>query len=135
MDVQIIAILNVGRNTGFHRRKFLAIEVKVYADVKHDEVSWYCNNEGDSKPISQQYGKGSDQKKHNINFGAPHHTAFKFIHENTTLLIFRRKHMQNLTEEEKEFLRLVHTNREVLLERLEKLGLLEAFLQAENGTT
>lgn len=28
--------------------------------------------------------------------------------------------MQNLTEEEKEFLRLVHTNREVLLERLEK---------------
>lgn len=73
-------------NTGFHRRKFLAIEVKVYADVKHDEVSWYCNNEGDSKPISQQYGKGSDQKKHNINFGAPHHTAFKFIHENTTLL-------------------------------------------------
>lgn len=43
--------------------------------------------------------------------------------------------MQNLTEEEKEFLHLVHTNREVLLERLEKLGLLEAFLQAENGTT
>lgn len=43
--------------------------------------------------------------------------------------------MQNITDEEKEFLRLVHTNREVLLERLEKLGLLEAFLQAENGTT
>lgn len=48
---------------------------------------------------------------------------------------WKRKHMQNLTEEEKEFLHLVHTNREVLLERLEKLGLLEAFLQAENGTT
>lgn len=40
-----------------------------------------------------------------------------------------------LTKEEKEFLRLLRTNREGLLERLEKLGLLEAFLQAENGAT
>ena len=43
--------------------------------------------------------------------------------------------MQKLTEEEKEFLRLVHTNRDVLLERLEKLGLRAAFLQAENETS
>lgn len=40
-----------------------------------------------------------------------------------------------LTKEEKEFLYLLRTNREGLLERLEKLELLEAFLQVENGTT
>lgn len=39
-----------------------------------------------------------------------------------------------LTEEDKAFLQLVRTNREALLERLEQLGLLDAFLQAENRT-
>ena len=42
----------------------------------------------------------------------------------------------DLTAEEKEFLRLVNDPdlREALLERLEKLGLLAAFLEAERGT-
>ena len=39
-----------------------------------------------------------------------------------------------LTKEDKAFLQLVHTNREALLERLAQLGLLDAFLQAENET-
>ena len=45
--------------------------------------------------------------------------------------------MEKLTEQEKLFLRMVHDPdlRRVLLERLEKLGLLSAFLQAETGTS
>ena len=39
-----------------------------------------------------------------------------------------------LTKEDKTFLQLVHTNREALLERLAQLGLLDAFLRAENET-
>lgn len=39
-----------------------------------------------------------------------------------------------LTKEDTAFLQFARTNREALLERLEKLGLLDAFLQAENGT-
>ena len=39
-----------------------------------------------------------------------------------------------MTEEELLFLDLVHNFRATLLERLEKLGLLSAFLQAENET-
>lgn len=44
--------------------------------------------------------------------------------------------MEKLTKQEKLFLRMVHDPdlRIVLLARLEQLGLLSAFLQAENGT-
>lgn len=42
-----------------------------------------------------------------------------------------------MTEEEKQFLEMVHNPeiREALLERLARLGLLAAFLAAENGTS
>ena len=45
--------------------------------------------------------------------------------------------MIELTENEQKFLELANNpeTRQVLLERLEQLGLLSAFLAAENGTT
>ena len=42
-----------------------------------------------------------------------------------------------MSQDEKRFLQMIHDPalREALLVRLEKLGLLSAFLEAENGTT
>jgi len=39
-----------------------------------------------------------------------------------------------IPEEERRFLRLARENRPILLDRLQDLGLLPSFLEAENGT-
>ena len=54
--------------------------------------------------------------------------------ESESIMAYIKNDIEELTKQEKDFIRLLREEKAVLLDRLQSLGLLPAFLEAENGT-